>query len=117
MRIILILLLAIQPVFAAEIVSVLDMPANSRYNLVPYIAKMKPQIIKEVKNTEVVENEPAKLVLSGIFKIGDTYAALINGDSYKVNDLVSGYKIKKININSAILIKKGKKVIIYVENN
>jgi hypothetical protein len=118
MRVILILLILVQPLFASEIIAVFDMPANSRYKLVPINAKIRPAIMEEKKEVvNIVQVPQETLILSGVFKVANGYSALINGEPYKVNDTVAGYKIKKIDINSAILIKKGKKVTIYVENN
>jgi hypothetical protein len=117
MRVFVIFLILIKSVFASELTAVFDIPHNSRYKLVPLYPSLQAHKQIQAKNDVKVVKEEPTLILSGIFSVGNSYSALINGEPYSLNDEVSGYKIKKIDINSVQLTKKGKKVVIYVENN
>jgi len=44
-------------------------------------------------------------------------SVMINGEWYKVGDRISGYKIKKINRNSVLLLKNSKKLLLSTKSN
>lgn len=117
MKIFIILLLMAHPLYAEDVIAIFDMPDNSGYNLVSYQANAERQVNMDVVAIVSENDDVVSLVLSGTFKVDGDYVALINGDSFRKNAEISGYRIIDIDINSTTLLKKGEKVTIYVENN
>ena len=112
--------------YGFSIIERLKIPSNCKY-LKEFNIKLNK--IKKKKTTENIIKQEAKkeedrenisdiFNLTGIFKIGNNFFAIINGNSYPVGGTIRGYKILSINIKKVTLLNlsNNKKAELQIEN-
>ncbi|RKY38454.1 MAG: hypothetical protein DRP76_04455 [Candidatus Omnitrophota bacterium] len=82
-----------------------DYPYRSFYNRDP----LKPLVNKEGRI--VITDKRRGFLLQGIIYT-DSYQAVINNNLYRENDVIQGYRIKKIEKDKVVLEKGGEKFIL-----
>jgi len=82
-----------------------EYPYRSFYDRDP----LKPLVNKEGRI--VITDKKRGFLLQGIIYT-DSYQALINNNLYRENDVIQGYRIRKIEKDKVILEKGGKKFIL-----
>jgi hypothetical protein len=103
----------------------LKMPANKTYfknfqitldllNINRNEKKVKNKSYKVFPKTDISQD----IKLTGIFKIGNKFFAIINGEPFTAGSEINGYKILSVNIRKVLLYnKKNKeKVALKIEN-
>jgi hypothetical protein len=69
---------------------------------------------KNVTKTTTVQAKPITLTLSSISITGELRYAQINNQLLAINDLISGYRVVKIESNSVLLIKGSAEKLLYL---
>ena len=111
MKILIILLLICVNCFAW---SIPEIPKTNFRNF-SYHGVFPPKVIEKKDNATVYTEQKFKLF--GIIVLKNVYYALINSQSYKVGDIIDGYLVSHIDFSSVVLVKKNRKVVLYVDEN
>ncbi len=111
--------------YGLSIMERLKMPANKTYfknfqitldllNINRNEKKVKNKSSKVFPKTDISQD----IKLTGIFKIGNKFFAIINGEPFTAGSEINGYKILSVNIRKVLLYnKKNKeKVALKIEN-
>jgi len=111
--------------YGITIMERLKMPSNKPYFKNFQLSLNLLNIKAHKSNMEHVSNnvsaEPdiyASIKLTGIFKIGDKFFAIINGEAYTVGSEINGYKILSVDIRKVLLCNKknNERVALKIEN-
>ena len=107
--------------YSVSITDKLPLPSNDKYftQLEVNLGLLKNDLrkidSKKSKDKNSKKYNDLKVKLTGILKINGKFLAILNGNSYKVGDEISDYRIQNIDIKEVTLQNKKDRITLKIE--